>query len=95
MTYTVDSIKYSCVKYQYKCTPQTASTCTQAQIQDGTWRWLYTIQTPVECEKTKGFVAADPQLYRDITCCNTNDCTKPNLVAEPFLRLSPYFAELL
>jgi hypothetical protein len=35
MTYTVNAEKYRCVKYQYKCTADTASTCTQAQIQVG------------------------------------------------------------
>jgi hypothetical protein len=64
-------------------------------LQEGTWRWLYTIQTPGDCESTRTFVAGNPAKFRDFTCCNTNDCTKPDLVAEPFLRLSPYFAELL
>lgn len=94
MQYTVNSKKYQCARYRYRCDSTMSSTCSAQQITRKQWRTMYSIMTPADCKAKQAEARANPNNLKSVVCCSKSDCTKPNLKAEPFLQMSFHFGEL-
>lgn len=78
------------IRYQVKCGADKQPSCTADSNNTAAWIWQYKPLNTASCQQMQTIAAGEQPKYREVFCCNSNLCNKP----DPALDKETYVQEM-